>query len=193
MNKRRWAAFFLLCALLTFLCTNGLCKKLWDAHWNPGEYTIELTQSDINELKALWDEIDRRSVGSGIREREKNAMEMIYKDYCEGLTTSAETDFEDVGVYHWEPGFPDENSLPRGQVFCLAVKALCEQYNMNPKDFLSYFPCFRYEVGYPENPTWTMHLNRYDDEVSSGLLTYKVQIQAYDGSILGIRRSTTVG
>lgn len=192
-KKRRRTVCWLLCGLLTFFCTNGLCEKLWDAHWNPGEYTIELTQSDVDELKALWEEIDRRSVGSNVREVEKNALENIYKDYCEGLTGSAETNFEDVGVYHWEPGFPDEKSLPKGQVLCLAIRALCEQYELSPDSFLTYFPCFRYEVGYPENPTWNVKLTRYDDEVSSGLLVYTVQIHAYDGSILGVKRNTTIG
>ena len=41
---------------------------------------------------------------------------MIYKDYCEGLTGSAETNFEDVGVYHWEPGSKGRcSALPSGR------------------------------------------------------------------------------
>lgn len=190
--KRFLICVFICCLSINFFFTSGSAITMWDQYWGKEGYSVELTQRDLDEIEQLWKEIDVLSQGSGIRETaETYTLEDEYNDYLETNKAPFEQYYEDIGTYIWIPGLPDDQSISKYQAFCISIKALCDQYQQEPNDFIHYYPRFSYEISDPENPKWNILFIRYDDNNAN--ISYKTQIHAYTGNIIGVQKRQSVG
>ena len=131
-------------------------------------------------------------VGSGIRETaEMYTLEDEYNDYLKLTEPVMERYYDDVGAYRWVPGLPDEQSISQYQALCIGMKALCDQYQQKPADFIHYYPRFSYETSDPDNPMWKILWIRYDTNDAS--ISYNVGVHAYTGNVIGVSKRMSVG
>lgn len=123
--------------------------------WGKDGYAVKLTQADLDDIEQMWEKVDTLSLGSGIRETaEMYTLEDEYNDYLKLTEPVMERYYDDVGAYRWVPGLPDEQSISQYQALCIGMKALCDQYQQKPADFIHYYPRFSYETSDPDNPMW---------------------------------------
>lgn len=190
--KRFWGYSLICCLLLASLWANGSAITMWDQYWGKEGYAVELTQDDLDDIEQMWEKIDTLSLGSGIRETaEIYTLEDEYNDYLQLTEPVMERYYDDVGAYIWVPGLPDEQSISQYQALCIGMKALCDQYQQKPADFIHYYPRFSYETSDPDNPIWKILWIRYDTNDAS--ISYNVAVHAYTGNVIGVSKRQSVG
>lgn len=190
--KRFWSAFLIACLLIASLWANASAMTMWDYYWGKDGYAVKLTQADLDDIEQMWEKVDTLSLGSGIRETaEMYTLEDEYNDYLKLTEPVMERYYDDVGAYRWIPGLPDEQSISQYQALCIGMKALCDQYQQKPADFIHYYPRFSYETSDPDNPTWKILWIRYDTNDAS--ISYNVGVHAYTGNVIGVSKRMSVG
>lgn len=141
--KRFWRTFLIACLLIASLWANASAMTMWDYYWGKDGYAVKLTQADLDDIEQMWEKVDTLSLGSGIRETaEVYTLEDEYNDYLKLTEPVMERYYDDVGAYRWVPGLPDEQSISQYQALCIGMKALCDQYQQKPADFIHYYPRF---------------------------------------------------
>lgn len=176
----------LIVCLITLCCcliSSGLAQNQWAQYWLPGNYQIELTEEEKAQYKALYQQMDKNTADSPLRQgSESYSVEQQYNDYLNVIFVP-EKEYDDVGQYTWTLGLPDEHSISTIDAYMIACKVLSEQIHIEESSLVNYFPWYTYEVSY-EQPCWIISF--FDcSEGTSVPLPYVVMIYAYDGSIGG--------
>ena len=186
-----------LAALLAFLCCAAAgAENYWEMYWAPGEAEVRLSSEEDAQITAIIEEALQRSAGTMARygADHESDLETFYEGFLlmspDGTPlTRGDTEYEDIGVYRWAVGLPDDQSVSRDEAWKILLKFLIDQQISSPEILVHYYPQISYETGnYSGNPVWRIILTCYD-AVSSGLpmTPWEAAVYAHDGSICGYR------
>ena len=175
----------------------------WKMYWKPGKYVVEFTLEEETHISGIIEKAKEKSEGTNIRlgaDRE-NDTEYAYEQFLSispDGTPMAPTDdieYEDIGLYYWAVGIPDDQSISKDEAWKILLKFLIDQKLSTPEDLVHYYPLISFETGnYSGNPVWRIILECYDNAESNLPFTFcDVAIYAHDGSICGYRLIEPVG
>ena len=170
--------------------TIGQAKSLYDKYWEPGAYTVEITEEDQARYAALWAQVEALSVGTPVREaNEAETLEAQYEKYLQ-MGEIPERIFDDVGAYTWAAGLPDEAAIPQQEAYIRACMALAQQYDLQPEQLIHYWPHYACITADPEHPVWQVDFICYD---GASAISISVSLYALDGSVCGMLYRQSVG
>ncbi len=168
----------------------------WDRYWKPGEKRMEDTEESRIQVNAILEKVNQASEGMLVREgADADTVELQYELYQHMLQDGAKIEpqlFDDIGIYTWAVGLPDEQSITQDQAWRIACQVLLEEAGISEEQLTHFYPHFSYETGDPENPFWHLNLMPYDagSEIS---VVYEVAVYAHDGSVCGYKIGVPVG
>ena len=175
----------------------------WKMHWKPGEYVVEFTLEEETHISGIIEKAKEKSEGTNIRlgaDRE-NDTEYAYEQFLSispdgtPMEPTDDIEYEDIGLYYWAVGIPDDQSISKDEAWKILLKFLIDQKLSTPEDLVHYYPLISFETGnYSGNPVWRIILECYDNAESNLPFTFcDVAIYAHDGSICGYRLIEPVG
>ena len=175
----------------------------WKMYWKPGEYVVEFTLEEEMHISGIIEKAKEKSEGTNIRlgaDRE-NDTEYAYEQFLSispdgtPMEPTDDIEYEDIGLYYWAVGIPDDQSISKDEAWKILLKFLIDQKLFTPEDLVHYYPLVSYETGnYSGNPVWRIILECYDYSESNLPFTFcDVAVYAYDGSICGYRFIEPVG
>ena len=175
----------------------------WKMYWKPGEYVVEFTLEEETHISGIIEKAKEKSEGTNIRlgaDRE-NDTEYAYEQFLSispdgtPMEPTDEIEYEDIGLYYWAVGIPDDQSISKDEAWKILLKFLIDQKLSTPEDLVHYYPLISFETGnYSGNPVWRIILECYDNAESNLPFTFcDVAIYAHDGSICGYRLIEPVG
>ena len=175
----------------------------WKMYWKPGEYVVEFTLEEETHISGIIEKAKEKSEGTNIRlgaDRE-NDTEYAYEQFLSispdgtPMEPTDDIEYEDIGLYHWAVGIPDDQSISKDEAWKILLKFLIDQKLSTPEDLVHYYPLISFETGnYSGNPVWRIILECYDNAESNLPFTFcDVAIYAHDGSICGYRLIEPVG
>ena len=175
----------------------------WKMHWKPGEYVVEFTLEEETHISGIIEKAKEKSEGTNIRlgaDRE-NDTEYAYEQFLSispdgtPMEPTDDIEYEDIGLYYWAVGIPDDQSISKDEAWKILLKFLIDQKLSTPEDLVHYYPLVSYETGnYSGNPVWRIILECYDYAESNLPFTFcDVAVYAHDGSICGYRLIEPVG
>ena len=172
------------------MSTIGQAKPLYEQYWEPGAYTVEITEEDQVRLATLWEQVEMLSAGTKVREAsEAETLEVQYEKYLQ-MGEIPERVYDDVGPYTWAAGLPDEKAISQEEAYICACKALLEQYGLAEEQLVHYWPHYAYLTSDPEHPVWQLDFICYD---GTRTRTATVALYAHDGSICGVQYEMSNG
>ena len=122
MRKCITIILVLLSVLGTYII--GQAKPLYDKYWEPGTYTVEITEEDQVRLAALWEQVEMLSAGTKVREAsDAETLEVQYEKYLQ-MGEIPERVYDDVGPFTWAAGLPDEEAISQEEAYIRAYMAL---------------------------------------------------------------------
>ena len=175
--------------LLTMSVSSAFAMKLFDQHWKPGEYTVELTDVDKAYYNSLYETALKNSEGTTVKADlavyTYENVYLYYLDYLERHKGNSldKLDFEDVPDFNYVIGMPDEDALLAQQALMISYHAVKEQYHVLDSQLIQYLPFFAYYVYDPQNPVWIIELKGYEQSVDNIM---RIGIYAHDGSVQGV-------
>jgi hypothetical protein len=172
-------------------------------YWKPGEYVVEFTLEEETHISGIIEKAKEKSEGTNIRlgaDRE-NDTEYAYEQFLSispdgtPMEPTDDIEYEDIGLYYWAVGIPDDQSISKDEAWKILLKFLIDQKLSTPEDLVHYYPLISFEtVNYSGNPVWRIILECYDNAESNLPFTFcDVAIYAHDGSICGYRLIEPVG
>jgi hypothetical protein len=172
-------------------------------YWKPGEYVVEFTLEEETHISGIIEKAKEKSEGTNIRlgaDRE-NDTEYAYEQFLSispdgtPMEPTDDIEYEDIGLYYWAVGIPDDQSISKDEAWKILLKFLIDQKLSTPEDLVHYYPLISFETGnYSGNPVWRIILECYDNAESNLPFTFcDVAIYAHDGSICGYRLIEPVG
>ena len=172
-------------------------------YWKPGEYVVEFTLEEETHISGIIEKTKEKSEGTNIRlgaDRE-NDTEYAYEQFLSispdgtPMEPTDDIEYEDIGLYYWAVGIPDDQSISKDEAWKILLKFLIDQKLSTPEDLVHYYPLISFETGnYSGNPVWRIILECYDNAESNLPFTFcDVAIYAHDGSICGYRLIEPVG
>ena len=175
----------------------------WKMYWKPGEYVVEFTLEEETHISGIIEKAKEKSEGTNIRlgaDRE-NDTEYAYEQFLSispdgtPMEPTDDIEYEDIGLYYWAVGIPDDQSISKDEAWKILLKFLIDQKLSTPEDLVHYYPLISFETGnYSGNPVWRIILECYDNAESNLPFTFcDVAIYAHDGSICGYRLIEPVG
>lgn len=175
----------------------------WKMYWKPGEYVVEFTLEKETHISGIIEKAKEKSEGTNIRlgaDRE-NDTEYAYEQFLSispdgtPMEPTDDIEYEDIGLYYWAVGIPDDQSISKDEAWKILLKFLIDQKLSTPEDLVHYYPLISFETGnYSGNPVWRIILECYDNAESNLPFTFcDVAIYAHDGSICGYRLIEPVG
>ena len=175
----------------------------WKMYWKPGEYVVEFTLEEETHISGIIEKAKEKSEGTNIRlgaDRE-NDTEYAYEQFLSispdgtPMEPTDDIEYEDIGLYYWAVGIPDDQSISKDEAWKILLKFLIDQKLSTPEDLVHYYPLISFETGnYSGNPVWRIILECYDNAESTLPFTFcDVAIYAHDGSICGYRLIEPVG
>ena len=175
----------------------------WKMYWQPGEYVVEFTLEEETHISGIIEKAKEKSEGTNIRlgaDRE-NDTEYAYEQFLSispdgtPMEPTDDIEYEDIGLYYWAVGIPDDQSISKDEAWKILLKFLIDQKLSTPEDLVHYYPLISFETGnYSGNPVWRIILECYDNAESNLPFTFcDVAIYAHDGSICGYRLIEPVG
>ena len=175
----------------------------WKMYWKPGEYVVEFTLEEETHISGIIEKAKEKSEGTNIRlgaDRE-NDTEYAYEQFLSispdgtPMEPTDDIEYEDIGLYYWTVGIPDDQSISKDEAWKILLKFLIDQKLSTPEDLVHYYPLISFETGnYSGNPVWRIILECYDNAESNLPFTFcDVAIYAHDGSICGYRLIEPVG
>ena len=175
----------------------------WKMYWKPGEYVVEFTLEEETHISGIIEKAKEKSEGTNIRlgaDRENDteyACEQFLSISPDGtpMEPTDDIEYEDIGLYYWAVGIPDDQSISKDEAWKILLKFLIDQKLSTPEDLVHYYPLISFETGnYSGNPVWRIILECYDNAESNLPFTFcDVAIYAHDGSICGYRLIEPVG
>ena len=175
----------------------------WKMYWKPGEYVVEFTLEEETHISGIIEKAKEKSEGTNIRlgaDRENDteyACEQFLSISPDGtpMEPTEDIEYEDIGLYYWAVGIPDDQSISKDEAWKILLKFLIDQKLSTPEDLVHYYPLISFETGnYSGNPVWRIILECYDNAESNLPFTFcDVAIYAHDGSICGYRLIEPVG
>ncbi len=178
-------------------------NTFWKMYWKPGEYVVEFTLEEETHISGIIEKAKEKSEGTNIRlgaDRE-NDTEYAYEQFLSispdgtPMEPTDDIEYEDIGLYYWAVGIPDDQSISKDEAWKILLKFLIDQKLSTPEDLVHYYPLISFETGnYSGNPVWRIILECYDNAESNLPFTFcDVAIYAHDGSICGYRLIEPVG
>ena len=175
----------------------------WKMYWKPGKYVVEFTLEEETHISGIIEKAKEKSEGTNIRlgaDRE-NDTEYAYEQFLSispdgtPMEPTDDIEYEDIGLYYWAVGIPDDQSISKDEAWKILLKFLIDQKLSTPEDLVHYYPLISFETGnYSGNPVWRIILECYDNAESNLPFTFcDVAIYAHDGSICGYRLIEPVG
>lgn len=175
----------------------------WKMYWKPGEYVVEFTLEEETHISGIIEKAKEKSEGTNIRlgaDRE-NDTEYAYEQFLSispdgtPMEPTDDIEYEDIGLYYWAVGIPDDQSISKDEAWKILLKFLIDQKLSTPEDLVHYYPLISFETGnYSGNPVWRIILECYDNAESNLPFTFcDVAVYAHDGSICGYRLIEPVG
>lgn len=187
---KKYLAIVLTLVLILGVCMVGHAKPLYDAYWEPGTYTLEITEEEQARFTALWEQVETLSAGTPVREaNEAETLEVQYEKYLQ-MGEIPERYYDDVGAYIWAVGLPDEEAISQEEAYIRACMALEQQYDLQPEQLIHYWPHYAYITADPEHPVWQVDLICYD---GASTMSISVSLYALDGSVCGMLYRQSVG
>ncbi len=172
-------------------------------YWKPGKYVVEFTLEEETHISGIIEKAKEKSEGTNIRlgaDRENDteyACEQFLSISPDGtpMEPTDDIEYEDIGLYYWAVGIPDDQSISKDEAWKILLKFLIDQKLSTPEDLVHYYPLISFETGnYSGNPVWRIILECYDNAESNLPFTFcDVAIYAHDGSICGYRLIEPVG
>ena len=193
---RRMVMLLLAFAVLLFSACLSYADSYWKMYWKPGEYAIELTPEEDEQLSRIIQEADRRSADTMARYGAEHESDL--KGMYEGFLLLSpdgtpiedrQKKYDDIGYYRWAAGMPDDRSVSREEAWKTAIKYLLDQGLATTETLVCYYPMFAYETGNdPENPVWRFVPVCCDaSQPQLPRMPWEIAVYAYDGSICGYR------
>ena len=168
----------------------GQAKPLYEQYWEPGAYTVEITEEDQVRLAALREQVEMLSAGTKVREAsEAETLEVQYEKYLQ-MGEIPERVYDDVGPFTWAAGLPDEEAISQEEAYIRACMVLAAQYDLQPEQLIHYWQHYAYVTSDPENPVWQIDFICYDGTQHN---TATVALHAHDGSVCGIQYEMSNG
>ena len=187
---KKWIAVILTLAFVLSSFGIGQAKSLYDHYWQPGAYTLEITEEEQARIAALREQVETLSAGTKVRTaNEAETLEAQYEKYLE-LGEVPERVYDDAGPYTWALGLPDEAAIPQEEAYIRACLVLAEQYDLQPEQLIHYWPHFAYVTADPEHPVWQIDFICYDGTQNR---TATVALYAHDGSVCGVQYGASMG
>lgn len=175
----------------------------WKMYWKPGKYVVEFTLEEETHISGIIEKAKEKSEGTNIRlgaDRENDteyACEQFLSISPDGtpMEPTDDIEYEDIGLYYWAVGIPDDQSISKDEAWKILLKFLIDQKLSTPEDLVHYYPLISFETGnYSGNPVWRIILECYDNAESNLPFTFcDVAVYAHDGSICGYRLIEPVG
>ena len=187
---RKCVAIILVLLSVLGMYAIGQAKPLYEQYWEPGAYTVEITEEDQVRLATLWEQVEMLSAGTKVREAsDAETLEVQYEKYLQ-MGEIPERVYDDVGPYTWAAGLPDEKAISQEEAYICACKALLEQYGLAEEQLVHYWPHYAYLTSDPEHPVWQLDFICYD---GTRTRTATVALYAHDGSICGVQYEMSNG
>ena len=186
-----------LCSLHSFVgfCQYFTCRHILE--------DVLVTLEEETHISGIIEKAKEKSEGTNIRlgaDRE-NDTEYAYEQFLSispdgtPMEPTDDIEYEDIGLYYWAVGIPDDQSISKDEAWEILLKFLIDQKLSTPEDLVHYYPLISFETGnYSGNPVWRIILECYDNAESNLPFTFcDVAIYAHDGSICGYRLIEPVG
>ena len=200
--RKRLLPFVLFIVLLVYVSLSQ-ADTFWEMHWQHGEYIVKCNLEEDTLITGIIETAKDRSDGTNIRlgaDREndpENAYQQFLSISPDGtpMEPTDDIEYEDIGLYYWAVGIPDDQSISKDEAWKILLKFLIDQKLSTPEDLVHYYPLISFETGnYSGNPVWRIILECYDNTESNLPFTFcDVAIYAHDGSICGYRLIEPVG
>lgn len=116
--------------MLMTSASSAFAMKLFDQHWKPGEYTVELTDADKTYYNSLYETALKNSEGTTVKADlavyTYENVYLYYLDYLERHKGDSldKLDFADVPDFNYVIGMPDEDALSVQQALMIAYHAV---------------------------------------------------------------------
>lgn len=133
----------------------------WKMYWKPGEYVVEFTLEEETHISGIIEKAKEKSEGTNIRlgaDRE-NDTEYAYEQFLSispdgtPMEPTDDIEYEDIGLYYWAVGIPDDQSISKDEAWKILLKFLIDQKLSTPEDLVHYYPLISFETGnYSGNP-----------------------------------------
>ena len=176
--------------LLTVPSCAAYARSAYQQFWEPGTYSVTLTDEEKQRYAEVWEKTLARSEGTLIREAfERDSLEENLELYLEMIENGPLPlmHLDDLGDYVYSCGLPDDLAIAQTDALLIAYKVLQERYPLTDEELTQFLPFYSYLTSDPENPAWDIAFSSYDPSLE---LSFVVSLYAYDGSVRGLTKNT---